>query len=102
MLTAMNAYPESNDQPQQTFKHIHAVIEAKSFIIKAYEKRVRKLDRYLKNGIINEDQYKQLRNEFAGNADVLLRAEIKDQNDYSYIRLMAVFDVAEAIEFKLD
>lgn len=97
----MNAYAEGDDRPRKPPKNIHAVVEAKGFIVKAYEKRLRKLDKYLKTGIINEEEYIQFRNEFADNADALLRTEVKDQKDYSFIRLMAVFDIAEAIEFKL-
>ena len=97
----MNAYPENNGRPRKTPSYIHAVVEAKGYILRAYELRLRKLNKYLKNGIIDEDQFQQLRNEFAGNADELLRSEINNQIDYSNIRLMAVFDTAEAHEFKL-
>jgi hypothetical protein len=97
----MSAYPDNNDQPKKPPPHIHAVVEAKGFIVRAYEKRLRKLDKYLKTGVIDETTYTELRNEFAGNADALLRTEIKDQKDYSFIRLMAVFDIAEAIEFSI-
>ena len=98
----MGSYPEQNGRPKKPPRYMFAVVEAKGYILKAYEKRLRKLNKYLKNGIIDENRYKQLRNEFAGNTDELLRTEIKDQKDYSFIRLMAVFDTAEAIEFKLD
>lgn len=98
----MNAYPENNGQPKKPPKYIHAIVEAKGYILRAYEKRLRKLDKYLRNGVIDEVRYKQLRNEFAHNADELLRFEVTDQQDYSYIRLMAIFVTAEAIEFKLD
>src|SRR5581483_2473342 len=97
----MNADAEGNGQSKKPSKNIHAVVEAKGFIVKAYEKRMRKLNKYLKTGIINEEEYIRFRNEFADNADALLRTEVKDQKDYSFIRLMAVFDIAEAIEFKL-
>ena len=98
----MNAYPGGNGKPRKSPKYISAVIDAKSYIVKAYHKRLRKLDKYLQNGVIDEARYKQLRNEFADHADVLLRTEVKTQEDYSFIRLMAVFDTADAIEFKLD
>lgn len=98
----MGAYPEHNGHRRKPPRYMFAVVEAKGYILKAYEKRLRKLNKYLKNGVIDENKFKQLRNEFADNADELLRTEIKDQKDYSFIRLMAVFDTAEAIEFKLD
>jgi hypothetical protein len=97
----MSAHPDDNGPPKKPPKNIHAIVEAKGFILRAYEKRLRKLDRYLKTGVIDEERYTALRNEFADNADALLRTEVKDQKDYSFIRLMAVFDIAEAIEFKL-
>lgn len=97
----MDTYPENNGQPKKLPNYMHAVVEAKGYIIKAYELRLRKLDKYLKNGLINQDQYRELRNEFAKNADELLRTEIKDQNDYSNIRVKAVFDTADAHEFKI-
>ena len=98
----MGAYPDNNGHRRKPPRYMFAVIEAKGYILKAYEKRLRKLNKYLKTGVIDEDRYKQLRNEFAGNTDELLRTEIKTQKDYSFIRLMAVFDTAEAIEFRLD
>ena len=97
----MNTSPEHNGRQEKPPHYIHAVVEAKGFIIRAYEKRLRKLNKYLKNGVIDEERYRELRNEFAGNADELLRTEIKTQQDYSNIRLMAVFFTAEAHEFKL-
>lgn len=97
----MDAYPENNGRHRKRPNYLHAVIEAKGYIIKAYEKRVRKLDKYLKDGVIDEQQYLQLRTEFARNTDTLLRCEIRSKEDYAHIRLMAVFDTAEAHEFKL-
>ncbi|WP_207513142.1 hypothetical protein [Longitalea luteola] len=97
----MDAYPDNNGRPAKHPIFIHAVIEAKGFIIKAYEKRMRKLDKYLKEGLITEEQYKALRHEFATNADKLLRFEVKTKQDYSDIRLKAVFDTADAHEFRL-
>lgn len=97
----MSAHPGNTGRRRKRPNYMHAVLEAKGYIVKAYEKRVRKLDKYLKDGIISEEQYVQLRAEFARNADKLLRYEVKDQQDYSHIRLMAVFDTAEAHEFKL-
>jgi len=97
----MNTNPEHNGHSEKPPPYIHAVIEAKGYIVRAYEKRLRKLNKYLKSGVIDEAQYCQLRNEFAHNADELLRTEIKSQQDYSNIRLMAVFFTAEAHEFKL-
>jgi hypothetical protein len=47
---------------------LHAIVEAKGYIIRAYEKRLRKLDKYLKAGVIDEAQYLQLRTEFARKA----------------------------------
>jgi hypothetical protein len=101
MLIAMNAYMRNNGRHRRRQNYLHAVVEAKGYILRAYEKRLRKLDKYLKNGIIDKEQYLQLRTEFAGKADALLRCEIKSLEDYSHIRLMAVFDTAEAHEFKL-
>lgn len=97
----MGVNPGHNGHPRKPPRYIHAVVEAKGYILKAYEKRLRKLNKYLKNGVIDESKYRQLRNEFADNTDELLRTEIRDQKDYSFIRLMAVFDTADAIEFKL-
>lgn len=97
----MGASPDNNGRPAKRPIFIHAVVEAKSYIIKAYEKRLRKLDKYLKEGVINEEQYLALRNEFAGNADKLLRTEVNTEQEYSNIRLKAVFDTAEAHEFRL-
>jgi hypothetical protein len=97
----MDTSPEHNGRQEKPPPYIHAVIEAKGYIVRAYEKRLRKLNKYLKSGVIDEERYCQLRNEFAGNADELLRTEIKTQQDYSNIRLMAVFFTAEAHEFKL-
>jgi hypothetical protein len=101
MLIAMSAYPGNNGRRRKRPNYLHAVVEAKGYIVRAYEKRLRKLDKYLKEGVIDEQQYLQLRTEFARKADKLLCYEIKDQQDYSHIRLMAVFDTAEAHEFKL-
>ena len=98
----MHPYPEHNGHSNKPPKYIHAIVEAKGYILRAYEKRLRKLDKYLKNGVIDEVRYKELRNGFAIHADALLRTEVKDQKDYSHIRMMAVFDTAEAMEFKLD
>jgi hypothetical protein len=97
----MDAYRENNRLPKKLPHYMHAVVEAKGYILKAYQLRIRKLEKYLKKGIIDDEQFLELRNVFAGNADELLRAEIKDQTDYSNIRLKAVFDTAEAHEFKL-
>lgn len=97
----MNTDHEHNGRQEKPPQYIHAVVEAKGYIVRAYEKRLRKLNKYLKSGIIDEERYCQLRNEFADNADELLRTEIKSQQDYSNIRLMAVFFTAEAHEFKL-
>lgn len=97
----MDASGDNNGRPAKLPIFIHAVIEAKSYIIKAYEKRLRKLDKYLKDGVIDKEQYLALRNEFAGNADKLLRMEITTQQEFSDIRLKAVFDTAEAHEFRL-
>jgi hypothetical protein len=101
MLIAMDAYMGNNGRHRKRQNYLHAIVEAKGYIIRAYEKRLRKLDKYLKNGIIDEERYLQLRTEFARKADTLLRSEIKNLEDYSHIRLMAVFDTAEAHEFKL-
>ena len=100
-MIAMDANMGNNGRHRKRPNYLHAVVEAKGYIIKAYEKRIRKLDKYLKDGVIDEQQYLQLRTEFARRADTLLRCEIKSQEDYSHIRLMAVFDTAEAHEFKL-
>ena len=97
----MDANPQNNGLHRKRPNYLHAVVEAKGYIIKAYEKRIRKLDKYLKDGVIDEQQYLQLRTEFARKADILLRCEVRSQEDYSHIRLMAVFDTAEAHEFKL-
>jgi hypothetical protein len=97
----MSTHPENNGRQEKPHHHIHAVVEAKGYIVRAYEKRLRKLNKYLKSGVIDEERYSELRKEFAGNADELLRTEIKSQQDYSNIRLMAVFFTAEAQEFKL-
>lgn len=102
MLIAMDAYMGNNGRHRKRRQnYLHAIVEAKGYIIKAYEKRLRKLDKYLKAGVIDETQYLQLRTEFARKADTLLRCEIKSLEDYSHIRLMAVFDTADAHEFKL-
>lgn len=101
MLIAMDAYMGNNGRHRKRQNYLHAIVEAKGYIIRAYEKRLRKLDKYLKAGVIDDAQYLQLRTEFARNADTLLRCEIKSLEDYSHIRLMAVFDTAEAHEFKL-
>lgn len=100
MMTAMDA-PGKNGRHRKRPNYLHAVVEAKGYIIRAYEKRLRKLDKYLKDGVIDEEQYLRLRTEFARKADTLLRCEIRNQEDYSHIRLMAVFDTAEAHEFRL-
>ena len=97
----MDNSPEHNDRQEKPPHYIHAVVEAKGYIVRAYEKRLRKLNKYLKSGVIDEERYRQLRHEFACNADELLRTEIKTQQDYANIRLMAVFFTAEATEFKL-
>ena len=97
----MNTNPDHNGREEKPPPYIHAVVEAKGYIVRAYEKRLRKLNKYLKSGLIDEERYHQLRHEFALNADELLRTEIKTQQDYSNIRLMAVFFTAEAQDFKL-
>ena len=97
----MGVNPDHNGHRRKPPRYMHAVVEAKGYILKAYEKRLRKLNKYLKSGVIDESRYRQLRNEFADTTDELLRTEIKNQKDYSFIRLMAVFDTADASEFKL-
>ncbi len=97
----MGASSNNNGRPAKQPIFIHAVIEAKSYIIKAYEKRMRKLDKYLKEGVITEEQYLAYRQEFATKTDALLRTEVTSPQEYSNIRLKAVFDTAEAHEFRL-
>lgn len=97
----MDAYMGNNGRRKRRQNYLHAIVEAKGYILRAYEKRLRKLDKYLKAGVIDEERYLQLRTEFARKADTLLRSEIKTIEDYSHLRLMAVFDTAEAYEFKL-
>ena len=97
----MSSFPGHNGQSRKRSDYLHAVVEAKGYIIKAYERRLRKLDKYLKEGVITEEKYLQLRSKFSRKADKLLSYEVKDKEDYSYIRMMSVFDTADAHEFKL-